>query len=60
MLILPKRGGNGASQGERGGGGKKEEKASFTIVYSAGGYQGKEASASIYYNGVGPTFAKRP
>ena len=26
MLKLPKRGGNGASQGERGGGGEKEEK----------------------------------
>ena len=26
MLKLPKRGGNGASQGEGGGGGEKEEK----------------------------------
>ena len=29
MLKLPKRGGNGASQGEGGGGGEKEEKTFF-------------------------------
>ena len=30
MLKLPKRGGNGASQGEGGGGGEKEEKYFFS------------------------------
>ena len=33
MLKLPKRGGNGASQGEGGGGGEKEEKIFIFIFY---------------------------
>ena len=34
VLKLPKTGENGASQGERGGGGEKEEKASFSSIFS--------------------------
>ena len=44
--------------GESRGTGRGGEKDS--LVYSAGGYQRKEASASVDYNGVGPTLGKRP
>ena len=49
----------GRVKGNGEGAGRKKRKL-LSLVYSAGGYQGKEASASMDYNGVGPTLGKRP
>ena len=49
----------GRVKGNGEGAGRKKRKP-LSLLYSAGGYQGKEASASVDYNGVGPTFGKRP